>query len=141
MARERAGREFSIVVVAEGAHAKDGQRSVVEKEQGMAERLGGIGDRVAERLEEMTGKDTRVVNLGHLLRGGGPTARDRLLALRFGAAAVRGLARGCYNCMVALDPPDVRYVPLHMATRRLKTVPLDSDLICTARELGICFGD
>ena len=113
----------------------------VEKELGVAERLGGIGERVAASLEEMTGKDTRVVNLGHLLRGGGPTARDRLLALRFGAAAIRGLARGCEGCMVALDPPDVRFVPLSMATRRLKTVPLDSDLMHTARELGICFGD
>ncbi|MCL7984949.1 MAG: ATP-dependent 6-phosphofructokinase [marine benthic group bacterium] len=141
MARERAGREFSIVVVAEGAHERDGSRSVVEKEAGRAERLGGIGERVAEGLVEMTGKDTRVVNLGHLLRGGGPTARDRLLALRFGAAAIQGLARGCEGCMVALDPPDVRYVPLSRATRRIKTVPLDSDLMGTARELGICFGD
>jgi 6-phosphofructokinase 1 len=141
MAREKAGREFSIVVVAEGAHERDGERSVVEREEGVAERLGGIGERVAHRLEEMTGKDTRVVNLGHLLRGGGPTARDRLLALRFGAAAVRGLATGCDGCMVALDPPRVRYVPLAAATRRLKTVPFDSDLMHTARELGISFGD
>lgn len=141
MAREAAGREFSIVVVAEGAHEREGERSVVEKKEGRAERLGGIGERVAERLVAMTGKDTRVVNLGHLLRGGGPTARDRLLSLRFGAAAIRGLASGCQGCMVALDPPDVRYVPLSRATRRIKTVPLDSDLMHTARELGICFGD
>jgi 6-phosphofructokinase 1 len=96
---------------------------------------------VAEELEELTGKETRTVVLGHLLRGGSPTTRDRILALRFGAAAVRALAEGAFGCMVALDPPDVRYVPLSSAIRRMKTVPLDSDTMCTARDLGICFGD
>ena len=139
--RQRAGRDFAIVVVAEGAAPKGGERSVVENEVGRSERLGGIGERVGAQLGEMTGKETRVVNLGHLLRGGSPTAIDRLLALRFGAAAIRGLASGCFDCMVALDPPDVRYVPLSQAVRRLKTVPLGSDLMCTARELGIVFGD
>jgi len=81
------------------------------------------------------------VVLGHLLRGGSPTTRDRLLALRFGSAAVRALADGCFGCMVALDPPIVRYVPLSSAIKRMKTVPLDSDTMCTARELGISFGD
>ncbi len=139
--RQRAGRDFSIVVVAEGARPTDGERSVVETGPGRAERLGGIGERVGEEIGRLTGKETRVVNLGHLLRGGGPTAMDRLLALRFGAAAIRGLAAGCFDCMVALDPPDVRYVPLSQAVRRLKTVPLDSDLMRTARDLGVSFGD
>jgi 6-phosphofructokinase 1 len=139
--REALGRHFSIVVVAEGAYPEGGDRSVVERRMGRSERLGGIGDVVADGLAELTGKETRTVVLGHLLRGGGPTTRDRILSLRFGAAAVRALADGCYGCMVALDPPRVRNVPLSRAVRRMKTVPLDSDTLCTARELGICFGD
>ncbi|MCK5482257.1 MAG: ATP-dependent 6-phosphofructokinase [Gemmatimonadetes bacterium] len=141
--RERAerGRDFAIVVVAEGAHAIGGERSVVAKEVGQQERLGGIGHRVAEQIEDLTAKETRTVVLGHLLRGGSPTTRDRILALRFGSAAVRALADGCFGCMVALDPPIVRYVPLSSAIKRMKTVPLDSDTMCTARELGISFGD
>jgi 6-phosphofructokinase 1 len=140
-AREREGRHFSVVVVAEGAVPKDGERTVLAAEAGRAERLGGIGEKVAGQLGRLTGKQTRCVVLGHLLRGGSPTTRDRLLALRFGAAAVRALASGCHDCMVALDPPEVRYVPLSKAIRRVKTVPLGSDVVRTGRELGISFGD
>ncbi len=139
--RQRNGRDFSIVVVAEGAVPRDGARSILGKALGQAERLGGIGLQIAPALEERTGKETRTVVLGHLLRGGGPTTRDRLLALRFGSAAIRSLALGCFGCMVALDPPEVRNVPLSSAIRRMKTVPLDSDLMLTARDLGISFGD
>jgi 6-phosphofructokinase 1 len=114
---------------------------VLEKRLGAAERLGGIGETVATALAYMTGRETRLVVLGHLLRGGTPTAFDRLLSLRFGAAAVRALAEGRTGVMVALDPPTVRYVPLAQATERMKTVPLDCDTILTARELGICLGD
>ena len=139
--RAGAGRNFAIVVVAEGAKPKGGKRSVLEKRLGAAERLGGMGEKVALALGEMTGKETRHVVLGHLLRGGTPTAFDRLLSLRFGAAAVRALAAGRSGVMVALDPPTVRYVPLAQATRRMKVVPLDCDTVETARELGICLGD
>ncbi|MCM2324338.1 MAG: ATP-dependent 6-phosphofructokinase [Oligoflexia bacterium] len=139
--REAQGRSSSIVVVAEGATPKGGRRSVLEAVQGRSERLGGIGEKVARQLSVMTGKETRVVVLGHLLRGGTPTAEDRLLALRFGAAAVRAIEEGQDGVMVALDPPMVRYVPLEEATRRMKTVPLDCDTLLTGRDLGICFGD
>jgi 6-phosphofructokinase 1 len=108
---------------------------------GRAERLGGIGERVAQELQDLTGQEARHVVLGHLLRGGTPTTFDRLLSLRFGAAAIRALAEGQSGVMVALDPPTVRYVPLEDATRRMKSVPLDSDSMLTARELGIAFGD
>jgi 6-phosphofructokinase 1 len=139
--REREGGLFSILVVAEGARPKGGSRVVVEKKIGSAERLGGIGQKLALELQEITGKESRYVVLGHLLRGGTPTAFDRLISLRFGAAAVRCLAEGTYGVMVALDPPRVRHVPLEEATRRMKVVPLDCDTIQTARDLGICLGD
>lgn len=135
------GRHFSIVVVAEGAHPSGGQRVVKAKETGRAERLGGIGQQVAADLQKLTGKETRCVVLGHLLRGGTPTSFDRLISLRFGAAAVRAIADGQTGCMVALDPPTVRYVPLKEATLRMKQVPLDCDTMMTARDFGISFGD
>jgi 6-phosphofructokinase 1 len=103
--------------------------------------LGGVGERVAAEIARRTGKETRTVVLGHIQRGGKPTTTDRLLALRFGAAAVRLVADGTFNHMVALDPPTVRAVPLEEATSRMKTVPLDGDIVNTARDLGISFGD
>ena len=108
---------------------------------GRADRLGGVGERVAQELQALTGKETRSVVLGHLLRGGSPTTFDRLIALRFGAAAVRALAEGQSGVMVALDPPTVRYVPLKKVAGRMKKVPLDCDMMLTGRDLGICFGD
>jgi phosphofructokinase-like protein len=139
--RVRLGRKFSIIVVAEGARPAGGERSVIEHEVGRAERLGGIGETVARQLQEITGQEARHVVLGHLQRGGSPTTNDRLLSLRFGAAAIRALEEGQNGMMVALDPPRVRYVPLKKATRRMKVVPLDCDTILTARDLGISFGD
>jgi 6-phosphofructokinase 1 len=140
--REARGRAFSIVVVAEGAKAKGGGLITVgEKQVGREVRLGGISVSVAEEIEKRTGKETRVMVLGHLQRGGGPTTFDRLIALRFGAAAVRALAEGHFGCMVALNPPTVRQVPLKEAVAKMKSVPLDCDTILTARSLGICLGD
>lgn len=139
--RERHGAKFSIVCVAEGACPVAGERSIVGKSIGQAERLGGVGAKVAAELEQMTGREARTVVLGHLLRGGSPTSFDRLLGLRFGAAAVRALDEGQDGVMVALNPPTVDYVPLAEATRRQKTVPLDCDSILTARDMGINFGD
>lgn len=139
--REKRGRHFSIIVVAEGAKPIGGDIMIKGKQIGQAERLGGIGEKVAKDLESLTGKESRVVILGHLLRGGEPTTFDRLISLRFGAAAVRALEEGRSGVMVALDPPTVKYVPLADATRRMKTVPVDCDTVLTARDLGISFGD
>ena len=135
------GRAFAIVVVAEGARPKGGGYSVVEKKAGSAERLGGVGERVAAEIAQGHRPRHAEVVLGHLLRGGSPTTFDRLISLRFGAAAVRALASGKTGVMVALDPPTVRYVPLADACERMKVVPLDCDTVETARELGICLGD
>ncbi|MEN6528301.1 MAG: ATP-dependent 6-phosphofructokinase [Anaerolineaceae bacterium] len=139
--RDRTGGKFTMVVVAEGARPRGGDVTVMEKEIGRAERLGGVGEKVTAELEQITGKEARLVVLGHLLRGGTPTATDRLIALRFGAAAIRALEEGQQGIMVALDPPNVKYVPLADATRRMKSVPLDCDTMLTARDLGTCFGD
>ena len=139
--RPRRGKHYAIVVVAEGARPVGGSVSVLNHELGRAEKLGGAGERVARELEPLLGKECRTVVLGHLLRGGCPTTFDRLISLRFGAAAVRALVEGKRGVMVALDPPTVRYVPLKEATNRMKTVPLDCDTVQTARDLGISFGD
>jgi phosphofructokinase-like protein len=141
MQREERGAKFSIVVVAEGAVPKGGSVSLIGKSVGQAERLGGIGQKVASELQQLTGKEARTVVLGHLLRGGSPTSTDRLLGLRFGAAAVRALEDGLDGVMVALDPPTVNFVPLSEVTERQKLVELDCDTILTARDIGINFGD
>lgn len=139
--RDRRGAKFSIVVVAEGSAPLGGSTSVLGRNIGQAERLGGIGAQVAAGLEELTGKEARTVVLGHLLRGGSPTAFDRVLGQRFGAAAVRALTEGADGVMVSLSPPTVIYVPLAEATSRMKTVPLDCDSMLTARDIGVNFGD
>ena len=112
-----------------------------KKEAGREQRLGGVGERVAEEITRRTGKETRSLVLGHLQRGGAPTTFDRLIALRFGAAAVRTLAEGKTGVMVALDPPTVKTVPLAEAVAGMKGVPLECDTILTARSLGTCLGD
>jgi 6-phosphofructokinase 1 len=136
--REAEGRHFSVVVVAEGALPKGGTVSLIDPEH---ERLGGIADKVAHSIQEMTGKETRSLVLGHLQRGGSPTTFDRLLALRFGAAAIRVVAERRFGMMVALQPPRIVAVPIEQAIAEPKRVPLDSDTIATARDLGISFGD
>ena len=141
MKREKAGKHFSIVVVAEGAKPLGGEMHIKGKEAGREVRLGGIGEWVAGEIERLTGKETRSLVLGHLQRGGHPTSFDRLLGLRFGAAAIRALEEGKIGHMVALDPPVVKCVPLEKAVEKMKTVCLDCDTVRTARDLDICLGD
>jgi 6-phosphofructokinase 1 len=141
--RERRGRHFSIVVVAEGATPEGG--SAVVKSEGDVFRgtvvLGGIAERVARELGKRTGKETRSLVLGHLQRGGGPTTYDRLLALRFGAAALRFLVEGAISGMVGLRGNDIELVSLDAAAAGIKAVPVDCETVITAREMGVCFGD
>ncbi|WP_437924394.1 ATP-dependent 6-phosphofructokinase [Sorangium sp. So ce291] len=141
--RESRGRRFSIVVAAEGAYSQGGELTI--KDAGDAFRrtvvLGGVAERVAKELAARTGKEARSMVLGHLQRGGGPTTADRLLALRFGAAAARCLVEDCGSGMVALRANRIELVPLADVAGKTKTVPLDSDTVVTAREMGLCFGD
>ena len=140
--RDAKGARFSIVVVAEGARAVDGGLSLIEAARtGHAERLGGAGMRCANQLGDRTGKETRHVVLGHLQRGGSPTAFDRTLATRFGGKAVELLLHRQFGKMVANHPPDLVPIPLGEVVGTTKTVPLDYDLLLTARALGVSFGD
>ena len=95
----------------------------------------------AMELERLTDKETRHVVLGHLQRGGAPTSFDRTLATRFGGKAVELLKEGQYGNMVANRPPDLVSVPLAEVVGKTKTVPLDYDLVHTARALRVSFGD
>jgi phosphofructokinase-like protein len=140
--REGFGAKFSIVVVAEGAKPLGGSVTLLEAAHaGHVERLGGVGPLVARALQEKTGKETRCVVLGHLQRGGAPTAFDRVLATRFGGKAVELLSRGVFGRMVANNPPDIVPIPLADVVGKTKTVPLDYDLLKTARSLGVGLGD
>lgn len=134
-------KRYGIVVVAEGAKPINGDVTKQDKDGGKTQRLGGVGDKVAAELGALTGVEVRSVVLGHLLRGGSPTAFDRLISLRFGAAATRALQEGYNRVMVSIDPPHIHYVPLAEVAKRMKFVPVYSDTVVTARELGISFGD
>ncbi|MFN0085769.1 MAG: 6-phosphofructokinase [Blastocatellia bacterium] len=141
-ARWASRRNFAIVVVAEGATPEGGQMIFRAPGAGAgAPRLGGIADQLAEEIYHYAGYETRSLTLGHLQRGGQPTAPDRMLATRFGAAAVRAIERGERDVMVALHQSKIVTVPLEEAISKTKYVPPDSDIILSARELGISFGD
>jgi len=140
--RDRLGAKFSIVVVAEGAFPAGGSLSLLVKaRKGRVERLGGIGLQVCEALGAATGKETRSVVLGHLQRGGAPTSFDRILATRFGGKAVELARSGEFGTMVAFAPPDIVARRLEDVVGRTKTVPMDFDLLATAKNLGVTFGD
>ncbi len=138
--RERCDSQFSIIVAAEGAKQAGGSEIYVETGTGdAAPRLGGIGHFCAYEIQRMTGKETRCVVLGHLQRGGSPNAFDRMLATNFGSCAVRALQRGEHGVMVALQAANIVTVPIAEAIANIKTVPLDSQLVRTARDVGISF--
>ncbi len=138
--REKSGSRFTNIVVAEGA--LEVGKSMIYQDCGdieSAPRLGGIGDSVRQKIEEMTRKEARCVVLGHLQRGGSPNAFDRMLGTNFGACAVRALANGQTGKMVALQAGTVVNVPLSEAITNVKTVPVDGQLVRTARDIGISF--
>lgn len=134
--RERSGSRFCNIVVAEGA-TEVGKGEMYSDTQEM--RLGGMGDHVRKCVERMTGKESRCTVLGHLQRGGSPNAFDRMLGTNFGACAVRALAGGEKGKMVALQAGTIMTVPLSEACANIKTVPVDGQLVRTARDIGISF--
>jgi ATP-dependent phosphofructokinase / diphosphate-dependent phosphofructokinase len=142
MERKARGSLFSILAVSEGAHPADGEQVFSrEGDQVFVARLGGIGQKVAEYVEKTTGSETRVTVLGHLQRGGSPTAFDRLLGSRYGSQAVRAAAEGKFGNMVALRSGSVVEIPLAEALAVPKRVNLNGDTMKTARAMGISFGD
>jgi len=138
--REAAGKHFTIIVVAEGARLVDGD-FVGDKDVKGEALLGGVGELVAHQVAERTGKETRVVVLGHLQRGGSPTMMDRALCTMFGAKAVELIAEERFGRMASWTDEGIRSVPMIEAIEKLKTVPTDSFLVRSARALGTCLGD
>ncbi len=142
MLRDRRGRHFGIVVAAEGAFPRGGYESVMGASlPGQAKRVGGVAETLARQIHEGTGKECRSLVLGHLQRGGMPTGYDRLLATRFGGAAVKAVEDGKWGHMVALQSPDIVTIPIEQVLGKPKRVDLGHDLVLTARRLGISFGD
>jgi len=127
--RHARGKDFSIIVVAEGAQFKDGTPVAEKRPERVDEfghvRLGGIGHLLGQLIEQRTGYETRVTVLGHLQRGGSPTAFDRILGTRFGVKAVELVLEGQFGYMVSLQGNEIRAFPLEQATGKLKTVDMD----------------
>lgn len=140
--RKARGARFSIVVTAEGAYPAGGERVYqAGLDPFVGRRLGGIGEVVGQELARRLDMEVRTTVLGHLQRGGSPSAFDRVLASRFGASVVHLIAQGQIGRMVALRGETVTHIPIAEAIRQQKLVPLDGDLVRTARDLGICLED
>jgi 6-phosphofructokinase 1 len=142
-ARSRRGKRFSIVVVAEGARAAGGELVVARREEASPEpvRLGGIGTQLAGQIEKLSGLATRVTVLGHLQRGGTPTAFDRALCTRFGVKAMQLVAEGAFGQIAALRGEEVVSVPIKEVVGRVRIVPPGHPLVAAARSVGTCLGD
>ncbi|OPX88349.1 MAG: 6-phosphofructokinase 1 [Pelotomaculum sp. PtaB.Bin104] len=141
--RQEKGKKFSIVVAAEGAKPIGGEMVIQRLVEDSFEpvRLGGIGNVIAYQIEETTSNETRATVLGHLQRGGSPTPFDRILATRYGAGAVNMIMNGKFGEMVCLRTPNIESVPLADAVGEQRLVPVGGDLVRTARQIGISFGD
>lgn len=141
--RDRLGRNFSIIVTAEGAKPKGGKMTVrrLVPESTDPVRLGGVGSKIAEQIEDDLGIDSRATVLGHVQRGGTPTPFDRILSTRFGTEAVELVMKGEFGRMVTYRRGDTSSVSLEQATGSLKLVPKDHPLIESARAIGTSFGD
>ncbi|MCB1227330.1 MAG: 6-phosphofructokinase [Verrucomicrobiales bacterium] len=141
-ARDARGQHSTLVVVAEGARLESGELVKKEAIGGKGEdRLGGVGEYVAREVEKLTGKDTRACILGHLQRGGAPTALDRILGVRFGTKAVRLIEEGKFGRMVSYQQYHVGDVAIEEAVNHLRLVSPESEVVQAARSVGITFGD
>ena len=138
--REAAGSLSSLVVAAEGATPRDGEQVLHRTETGEY-RFGGIGEVVAQELAARTGKETRCCVLGHLQRGGPPTTLDRILGTRFGVKAVQLVNERHFGSMVSYQNYQVQHVPIAAAVNRLRLVQPSSQMVETARDTEISFGD
>jgi 6-phosphofructokinase 1 len=141
--RAAAGRAFSLIVVAEGCHAMDGDSLLPAPapERRQAPRSGAVSNTIADAIGSSTHRETRVTVLGHIQRGGSPSPFDRVLGSRLGVAAIELVARGEFGRMVCLECASIRSTPLEKAVGALKTVDPDGEMVRTARALGISFGN
>ena len=143
-ADKAAGKEFSIVAVSEGAKSKDGERVILKVREDSPDpiRLGGIGSVIADRLESLVGSEARATALGHIQRGGTPSAHDRVLSSRYGYAAVEFAMQGKFGNMVCLVGDTITTVPLEdVIGRQTKTVDPNGEHVAMAKAMGVCFGD
>lgn len=138
--RKRLGRDFTLIVVAEGAQLPDGSL-VSQASDNLQVKLGGIGHVLTAELEQRIDQDVRCVVLGHLQRGGGPTTFDRVLSSQYGAHAMRLIVQKKFGEMVCHDPPHILSVPISEAVGALRTVDPHGSAVTTARAMGICLGD
>ena len=139
--REANGHHSTLVVVAEGAHMPDGDLVTMDANTGGEVRLGGIGDIIAERIGRKTDKETRACTLGHLQRGGSPTALDRILGTRFGVMAVDLIKEKKFGHMVSYQAYHVDSVPIEEAVNKLRLVDPKGEMVRAAKAVGICLGD
>lgn len=139
--RESRGHHSTLVVVAEGAKMPGGELVSIHKESAGEIRLGGIGEQVAASLEELTGKETRSTTLGHLQRGGAPTAFDRILGMRFGVKAVKLAEQAKFGHMVSYQSYHVGSVTIEEAVNKLHLVEANGEVVQAAKAVGICLGD
>lgn len=141
--RQQCGRQFSLIVIAEGAFPQGGELSVARIVEGSHEkiRLGGIGEKLAREIEKLSGVESRCTVLGHVQRGGTPTAFDRILSTRYGVAAVDCVLDGSFGNMVALHKNQIIRVPIADIAGRAHNVTADDELLKAGRAIGICFGD
>jgi phosphofructokinase-like protein len=139
--RDAQGYLSTMIVVAEGASPEDGEKLVYHSSSVGENRLGGIGEMVTRDVAERTGKESRCCVLGHLQRGGAPTTLDRLLATRFGVKAVQLIAEKKFGMMVSYRNDKTKAVPIAEAVHRLRFVDPNDQMVETAREIGIRFGD
>ena len=139
-ARKATGQREIIVVVAEGSRL-NGQLVTVHNKDNGDERLGGIGNKLSHILQDRTGIETRYCVLGHTQRGGSPCAFDRILGVRFGVEAVKLIEKKDFGKTVVLNGLNIDNVPIEEAVAHHRFVSPDSQIISTARDLGIIFGD
>ncbi len=141
--REKGGSPYSIIMVAEGAKEEGGEQitlaSASTRLQGVPQ-LGGVGQYLADQIKKKIDLEVRCTVLGHIQRGGSPCAFDRVLGTRLGSYAVKAAAEGKFGTMVALDTPDMVLVPLEQLAGKVRTVPVDSQLIECAESTGISMG-
>lgn len=135
------GQRSALVVVAEGAKLPDGELVMQDSRTAGEVRLGGMGEVVAAKITELTGKDTRCCTLGHLQRGGAPTSLDRILGTRFGVKAVDLINKKKFGRMVSYQQYHVGDVDIQEAVHKLRLVNPDGEQIAAAKAVGICLGD